>query len=686
MSLFRLAVSGIAMLALQSLEFGQQLTREQWGAPSITISRPEGKWVIAGRKNTVTLSESDLSISVQAGPASWSMMPSARGDMIVRTGGHEFPLRLADARKIAVTRFETGFKAGVKINLSQWRVDRGGPAPDLAPDLTVTLTLCLEGRDEEVVFEAAASERQTLLRQLDWPGPLDSRDTDYTLLSNGRGTLLPRNWPKEYFPIRTITPEGRIAASDRSEIASNVIESWSMSWWGFQRGRAAMMIIVETPDDASYQFQHPAGGPTVIGPRWRATLGRFGYPRFARMSFVSDGNYVDLAKRYRRHAIDSGLFVSLRDKIAHTPSVRNLIGTPLTRLGILKNLKPESDRYDKNNPEKNYSLTTFAARGEQLRLLKKKGVERLHVCLTGWPHLGYDRQHPDELPPPEEAGGWVGFKGLAETARQLGYIFTLHDQYRDYYIDAPSYDPQLAIHEEDSSSPPRAFPGTRFGDFKEGSIPFMRHWDGGIQTFLNPRLMLGHLIKNYELLFEHGIRPDGIYLDVFGYVPPDEDFNPERPTTRTESLASRIACYRWTRNHLGIVGIEAGCDWVVPYVDISSPLGPGKAISVPLFNLVYHDAIITPYRTADLENVLAGLLNGGLPQVGDLDNETDRSASWIRQMSMLHERVALLEMTKHEFLDAGFRKERTTFADGTTVVIDRDAKSFSINPPLKDSR
>jgi hypothetical protein len=33
---------------------------------------------------------------------------------------------------------------------------------------------------------------------------------------------------------------------------------------------------------------------------------------------------------------------------------------------------------------------------------------------------------------------------------------------------------------------------------------------------------------------------------------------------------------------------------------------------VPLFNLVYHDAIITPYAPTDLH----GFLNGGLPQVG----------------------------------------------------------------------
>ena len=40
-----------------------------------------------------------------------------------------------------------------------------------------------------------------------------------------------------------------------------------------------MMVIIETPDDAAYQFEHPAGGPTVIGPRWRETLGHLGYLR-----------------------------------------------------------------------------------------------------------------------------------------------------------------------------------------------------------------------------------------------------------------------------------------------------------------------------------------------------------------------------------------------------------------------
>jgi hypothetical protein len=67
-----------------------------------------------------------------------------------------------------------------------------------------------------------------------------------------------------------------------------------------------MMAIVETPDDAGYTFSHPAGGPTFMGPSWRAQLGRFGYLRSLRMAFFPKGACVDLCKRYRRYVMDSG--------------------------------------------------------------------------------------------------------------------------------------------------------------------------------------------------------------------------------------------------------------------------------------------------------------------------------------------------------------------------------------------
>src|SRR5205085_7911977 len=118
----------------------------------------------------------------QAGPANWAMAPSAPKDMLVRSRGEEFFLRLADARKVEITPYDTGAKTGVKITLGEWR-HNGLLNKGVELDLRLFLTVCLEGKDEELVFDVAASEREAILRQLDWPTTLDAREVDHTLLS-----------------------------------------------------------------------------------------------------------------------------------------------------------------------------------------------------------------------------------------------------------------------------------------------------------------------------------------------------------------------------------------------------------------------------------------------------------------------------------------------------------------------
>jgi hypothetical protein len=607
------------------------------------------------------------------------MVPSSAKDLLVRARGDEFNLRLADAGEIKIAPYDTGFKRGVKLTLDGFR-STGQRLPGSPVGLRLVLTLCLEGNDEELVWEATAIERDAVVRELNWPKEVDGRDVDYTLISSDDGTLLPRDWPKPYHPIDR-------AAGDHSIIQSHLIESWSMSWWGFLKGESAMIVIVETPDDAGYTFSHPAGGPTSMGPSWRAQLGRFGYLRSARMGFFPRGNHVDLAKRYRRYVMDSGLFLSLRNKIAQTPLAGSLIGAPIVGLSVLRNIKPGSATYDRQNPKQNYRLTTFAENIEKLHDFNAKGFRNLNASLSGWLKMGYDRQTPDALPPPSDAGGWAGMRAFFDACKELGYTCWLHDQYRDYYLDAPSWNPDFAVHEEDSIRPPTAFPGTRFkNDWKDGYIPLMDHWDGGAQGYLNSRFMLGHVVKNYRALFDHGIHPQGSYQDVFGYIPPDQDFNPEHPNTRTDSMNYRAGVLNWVRNNLGITGTEDGSDWVIPYTHYvtsrmnrspSSGVDPEHedAIPLPLYELVYHDAVVTTYDPDSPR----GLLHGSSPEwwPGMEVNLDD-----VRRMAALHGRVALLEMTNHEFLDKQFKKERTTFADGTTVTVDWDAKTVEIKPEL----
>ncbi|HTP31020.1 MAG TPA: DUF5696 domain-containing protein [Candidatus Acidoferrales bacterium] len=634
------------------------------------VSHSGGKWTIAGHKNVVELDETTLAVRVQAGTVVWNMQPSAAEDMLVRAGGEELRARLADAGEVRITPYQTGYKSGVKLTLDRFR----------GADLRLVLTLCLEGEDDDLAAEATAIERGATLRELNWPKEPDGREVDYTLIPSDDGTLLPRDWPKLYHPIHR-------AAGDHSVIQSHLIETWAMSWWGFLKGGAGMMAIVETPDDAAYTFDHPAGGPTKMGPSWRAQLGRFGYTRRLRMVFLPDGGYVAMAKRYRRYAMDSGLYVSLKDKIAHNAVVQNLVGSPVMGMRVLRNLKPGSASYDTKNPANNYRLVTFAENAARLRELKKQGWEHLNVSLSGWLNQGYDRQTPDALPPAEAAGGWSGMKLFFDTCKELGYTCWLHDQYRDYYQDAPSWNPDFAVHEEDATRPPTAFPGTRFkNDWKDGSIPLMDHWDGGVQGYLNNSFMLGHVVKNYGALFAHGIHPQGSYQDVFGYIPPDEDFNPEHPNTRTDSMNARAAVMRWVKNNLGIAGTEDGSDWVIPYADYltsrmnrspSTGTDPDHedAIQVPLYELVYHDAVVTTYSASDPR----GFLHASAPEWRGNAAGLDQ----VRRMAALHKRLALVEMTNHEFLDKERRRERTTFADGTTVTVDWATKAVEIRPEVR---
>ena len=652
----------------------------------MAVSHTAGRWTLKGRKTTVVLNESDLAVSIEAGPVTWKMVPSSKQDVLVDTGGvaaiDEFHLRLADAGEVVIEPYATGFKTGVKIVLDRFR-NAGQLKPGSPLNLRLVLTMCLEGEDEELVSEATVIEHNLAVRELNWPTAIDGREVDYTVIPSDDGTLLPRNWPKPYHPIHR-------ADGDHSVIQSHLIETWAMSWWGFEKGNSAMMAIVETPDDAAYTFSHPAGGPTSMGPTWRAQLGRFGYLRSIRMVFFPKGNYVDLCKRYRRYVMDSGLFVSLKDKIAHRPMVQNLIGSPVLGIHLLRNVKPGSAEYDPKDPRKNYQVTTFAQAVQLLREVKAQGFSHANVSLSGWLNQGYDRQTPDALPPAQVAGGWAGMKDFFDVCRKLGYTCWLHDQYRDYYLDAPSWNPDFAVHEQDTVRPPTAFPGTRFkNDWKDSYIPLMDHWDGGTQGYLNNRFMLGHLVKNYRLMFEHGIHPEGSYQDVFGYIPPDQDFNPEHPNTRTDSMNYRAGIFHWVKNNLGIVGTEDGSDWVIPHVDYvtsrmnrvrASGVDPAHqdAIQVPLYELVYHDAVVTTYSPDDPR----GLLHASAPEwrvsfgaAMDFDKaRLDR----IRRMAALHKRVGLLEMTNHEFLDANYQKERTTFSDGTTVTVDWTTKAVAI--------
>lgn len=657
-SFFILFFCLFCICSINSKVIAVEATQSDWGAPEIQVFQKEGKWIISGQKNRIELNAADLQMAAYAPGQTWSMIPSFAGDLVVENDGKRLSLRLADAAKKEISPYHTGFKSGLKIELADFA------RQDTKIDLQISLFICLEGKKEELVCELIAAEKAVTVLECFWPCAVGHSCFDSSVVPFMQGMLLPKDWPNKVWLYDTLC-YGR---------------GLYMPWWGHQKGKSAMLVLIETPEDAGCRFEHSPGGPTRMELRWIHSLGKLSYPRRVRLCFFENGNYVDMAKRYRQHVLEMGHFISLKEKIARNPLVGKLIGSPVIHTGILSHIQPESSYYNKDDTSKNHQLVTFDERTQQIRQLAEKGIKRAYVHLDGWGFRGYDNLHPDILPPCPEAGGWEGMKLIAETCDQLGYVFAIHDQYRDYYLDAKSYDPRHTILD------------------RNGNRPQGNTWFGGNQSILCSRLALGHVKKNYLSLLDHGVKVKGAYLDVFAVVPPDECYNPEHPATRADCLRYRGMCLDFIRALGGVVSSEEPADWAIPHIDLvhHGPYalvpdpghGPAMGIPVPLFNLVYHDALLVPWSLGKgswgiPENDLGymhGLANAGIPYLSL--HPTEQELKQVRTMCALHERIGLLEMSNHQFLDKSYRRQRTTFADGTTITIDLDKDSFEVSPKL----
>jgi hypothetical protein len=157
---------------------------------------------------------------------------------------------------------------------------------------------------------------------------LEPASFDATIVPFMRGMLLPKDWPQKAWLY------------DHLSFGRGLY----MPWWGWQNSGDALLVILETPAHGGCRFEHPPGGPTRTDVFWVHSLNRWAYPRRVRFCPIERGNYVSLAKRYRRQVQADGRFVSLKEKIARNPIVSRLIGSPVVHTGILTHIQSESRR------------------------------------------------------------------------------------------------------------------------------------------------------------------------------------------------------------------------------------------------------------------------------------------------------------------------------------------------------
>lgn len=523
-----------------------------------------------------------------------------------------------------------------------------------------TLVYVENTRDDLFFVSRLEGDIRGQVRFVSFPAPVEfdaAAGHGYTLLPRMQGTLIPAGAP---IGNRVGTVFERDAY---------------IPMYGQVRDKSGYLAIFDTPYDAHYAIRGEN-----IAPLFNPSLGYMAYPRKMLYRFMENCDYNDFAASYRRYLEEKGEVVTLTEKIVKNPAVERLIGVPIIHEGIAVHIHPESDYYQKDEPEKNDFYTSFADRGEQLRALRERGLEEAYIHLDGWGNHGYDNLHPDPLPPHEGAGGTAGMKALSETARCLGYIFGIHDQYRDYYYDAPSFSMDSAVENLD------------------GSHPFCSVWYGGPHSWLCASLAPEYVRRNYDEFERLGIVIEGSYLDVFSVVFLDECFNQEHPMTREQCARARRQCFDILISRGIIPSSEETLGCMMPSQVLchhapyfTSNLGSSEAeavgIPVPLFNLVYHDCVVIPWIGGKDSRggwgipctdsaYMHAILNGN-PVYCPIQADENRIAE-VKEACAISKRLAKCRMIKHEFLSYDCRKQRTTFSDGTQIEVDFDANTYSI--------
>jgi len=109
---------------------------------------------------------------------------------------------------------------------------------------------------------------------------------------------------------------------------------------------------------------------------------------------------------------------------------------------------------------------SFRGEAENLRNLKDHGIDHLAAIIHVWQRYGYDVKLPDHIPANPKLGGDAGMIELGRAANEAGYLWAVHENYIDFYPDAPSYDPQDRVLRENGSPSPAWYnKGTRVQSF-----------------------------------------------------------------------------------------------------------------------------------------------------------------------------------------------------------------------------
>ncbi|MBI2946265.1 MAG: hypothetical protein HYY23_01375 [Verrucomicrobia bacterium] len=494
-------------------------------------------------------------------------------------------------------------------------------------------------------------------------------------------------------------------------------EGCHMEMFGIVKNGATALITWEDPyvalDVRSALTNAPAAGDAkqILAPS--VVLSKSA--RSFRVHFAGQGDYVSLAREYRRIASEKGWLSRWEDKLKNHPERAKLFGAINFKLWSALDRRMNEASTKEDSVRVNWTFDEAAQIAEHLKNDLK--LEKVLFILGGWIRRGYDNQHPDVLPAAPECGGNDALADCAQRVRRLGYLFCLHDNYQDMYRDTPSWDESFLMKRPD------------------GGIAAGGKWAGG-RAYLTCSQKAVELAKRPQNLpaIQQLTRADAFFIDTTYAAGLMECFDRQHPLTRRDDLRWKQAISDYARDVFGIFGSECGREWAIPHSDffegltgvsgryyhdanLVSKLG---AAVVPLFEMVYRDCIAMygkygydPSKAAEyvLHHISLGrplhyhnlpphlywntqptaASAGTSPDGADVFTCADRGwAEGLHRvdrfvkntyeiLSPLNELTSQSAMTRHEFLTPDRKVQYTSFGEGEgtcEVIVNASAKPY----------
>lgn len=427
--------------------------------------------------------------------------------------------------------------------------------------------------------------------------------------------------------------------------------------------------------------------------------------RSVRLYPIGRGGYVEIGKAYRQIARQKGYLKTLEEKVKENPRVAEFFGAADFKPFAYMRLVPNT-RWNKSSQtvyQKNFTFDECARLAEHYQ--NDLGIDRALLVLNGWIKGGYDNYHPDILPAAQAIGGDAGLMDCARRVKALGWTFGLHDNYQDFYKDAPSWNEEYLIKNAD-------------GLPRMGGV-----WAGG-QCWLicsKKSLELAKRPQNIPKV-KAMVGPAVYFSDTIFAARLYECHDPKHPTSMIDDIEHKQRLCDYLRGEFGLFGSEEGREWGVPHADYFEGLMSHKTgwnrsnksdIVIPLFEVVYGDAIPLYTHQSDrpepdnptyiLDHILyaempvyffgrhlywtdpkqefqpkAGAESRMVFAQGGRFNRIDQFIkNTYEVLSPLHRVTALMQMADHRFLTADRKVEFTRFGKDVEITVNYGESDYS---------